>query len=214
MLPSRISASGNPYLCSQIPSRWSTYSASLCLAISTLFDDKSNEVIKAPALWNCNVSVPNPHPSSSTRLPFHNSNSAKWTMCGSTWYFLFWTSSQYLLGQSTGSGTCSWDPTVLSEWRKLHGLVSQYAFTRSTISAMSSVSTKTSLPRTKLSLYVLNKVRCCFLRTLVKDRWSAWSYWDLKALLKKISQRQVCIFHTTCVLFCVNFNVMGFFPRR
>src|SRR6185369_10819147 len=64
------------------------------------------------------VSVPIPHPISSTFLPLHRSKSAKPGICDSTKYLRASTSSEY-----------SFVPTGLGEWRMLQGRESQYSLT-------------------------------------------------------------------------------------
>src|SRR5712691_1121807 len=82
------------------------------------FSDRSMEVTRAPARAKLTVSVPIPHPISSTRFPAHCGKPAKPGMCGSTKYFRASTSSKY-----------SRVPTSLGECRMLHGLASQKART-------------------------------------------------------------------------------------
>src|SRR6185369_17240193 len=89
-----------------------------CLATASDFSVRSTAVTRAPCRAKLMVSVPIPHPISSTFLPLHRSKSAKPGICDSTKYLRASTSSEY-----------SFVPTGLGEWRMLQGRESQYSLT-------------------------------------------------------------------------------------
>src|SRR5262249_14698744 len=93
-----VARSLNPYICN----RWR--------AISADASESSTAVTWAPARAKLTVSVPMPHPISSTRLPDQRENSAKPGICASTKYLRCSTSSKY-----------SRVPTALGECRMLQG---------------------------------------------------------------------------------------------